>query len=171
VGTVHASGHDVPVNSTVGSFIANLPEMLGAMVVDPRCLVAVIEFEDVRYVQYWVERDGAVIAEVISNLNIGDAVALSPDDEEKLRRAGWSEPKLGPTPNWRYEANDIAGVMRIVTMSRDAVYDVLRERDANPVSVRLWEGKHSGPSGDERCAEARRYQATLRDLQRRLRED
>ena len=52
------------VHSTVGSFIANLPEMLGAMVVDPRCLVAVIEFEDVRYVQYWVERDGAVIAEV-----------------------------------------------------------------------------------------------------------
>jgi len=40
----------------VGSFIANLPEMLGAMVLDPRCLVAVIEFEDVRYVQYLVER-------------------------------------------------------------------------------------------------------------------
>jgi hypothetical protein len=89
--------------SNVGSFIANLPEMLGAMAIDPRCLVAVVEFEDVRYVQYWVEPEGAVIAEVISNLNIGDAVALTSDDEDALREAGWSEPSPGPRPNWRYE--------------------------------------------------------------------
>jgi hypothetical protein len=130
------------VQSNVGSFIANLPEMLGAMAIDPRCLVAVIEFEDVRYVQYCVAPDGAVIAEVISNLNIGDAVALTSDDEATLRKAGWSEPAPGPRPNWRYEANDLAGLMRIVAMSRDAIYDVLRERDANPVSVRIWEGRY-----------------------------
>lgn len=120
------------------------------MVVDPRCLVAVIEFEDVRYVQYWVEPHGAVIAEVISNLNIGDAVALSPEDEEKLRTAGWSEPSPGPTPNWRFEADDAAGLMKIVSMSRDAVYDVLRERDTNTVSVRIWEGRSIVGPGDER---------------------
>lgn len=169
---MHASGYDVRVSSTVGSFTANLPEMLGAMVVDPRCLVAVIEFEDVRYVQYWVEPGGTVIAEVVSNLNVGDAVALSPDDEETLREAGWSEPALGPRPNWRYEADDVAGVMRIVTMSRDAVYDVLREVDANRVSVRIWEGRHTEPSSDEIRATSRvHYQATLRDLERRLVED
>jgi hypothetical protein len=162
----------VRVASTVGSFVANLPEMLGAMVVDPRCLVAVIEFEDVRYVQYWVEPGGAVIAEVISNVNIGDAVALSPQDEERLRQSGWAEPTLGPTPNWRYEADDIAGIMRIVTMSRDAVYDVLRERDANPVSVRMWEGRSVHQSSDELRETSRvHYQATLRDLERRLLED
>jgi hypothetical protein len=124
--------------------------MLGAMVVDPRCLVAVIEFEDVRYVQYWVEPHGAVIAEVISNLNIGDAVALSPEDEEKLRTAGWSEPSPGPRPNWRFEVDDAAGLMKIVSMSRDAVYDVLRERDTNTVSVRIWEGRSIAGPGDER---------------------
>jgi hypothetical protein len=128
--------------SNVGSFIANLPEMLGAMASDPRCLMAVIEFEDVRYVQYCVAPNGDTIAEVISNLNIGDAVALTPEDEAMLRKAGWTEPSPGPRPNWRYEAQDLAGRMRIVTMSRDAIYDVLRERDANPVSVRLWEGRY-----------------------------
>jgi hypothetical protein len=130
------------VRSHVGSFIANLPEMLGAMAVDPRCLMAVIEFQDVRYVQYCVAPNGDVIAEVISNLNIGDAVALTPEDEEMLRRSGWSEPAPGPRPNWRYEVKDLAGLMRIVTMTRDAVYDVLREREANPVSVRIWEGRY-----------------------------
>jgi hypothetical protein len=128
--------------SNVGSFIANLPEMLGAMAVDPRCLMAVVEFHDVRYVQYCVAPNGDVIAEVISNLNIGDAVALTPEDENVLRRAGWSEPSPGPRPNWRFEAKDFAGRTRIVAMTRHAVYDVLRERDANPVSVRVWEGRY-----------------------------
>jgi hypothetical protein len=141
VGTVRVGGYNERVASNVGSFIANLPEMLGAMAFDPRCLVAVIEFEDLRYVQFWVESDGKVIAEVISNLNIGDAVALTLEDEEKLRRAGWSEPAPGPRPNWRFEANDFAGLMKVVTMSRDAVYHVLRERDGNAVSVRMWEGR------------------------------
>jgi hypothetical protein len=150
---VHVSPNDEPVKSNVGSFIANLPEMLGAMAIDPRCLVAVIEFDDVRYVQFWVEPDGAVIAEVISNLNIGDAVALSTQDEERLRCAGWSEPSPGPRPNWRYEAYDIAGLMKIVAMSRDAVYDVLRERDANPVSVRIWEGRYTWSSCDRALGE------------------
>jgi len=143
------------VTSSVGSFIANLPEMLGAMVLDPRCLVAVIEFEDVRYVQYWVETHGAVIAEVISNLNIGDAVALSGEDEDTLRRAGWSEPSPGPRPNWRVEAHDAAGLMKIVSMTRDAVYDVLRERDSNAVSVRTWEGRTSPAPCDGRRGRSR----------------
>ena len=147
---VHVGRHDERAVSSVGSFIANLPEMLGAMVVDPRCLVAVIEFENVRYVKYWVETHGTVIAEVISNLNIGDAVALSPEDEERLRTAGWSEASPGPTPNWRFEAHDAAGLMKIVSMSRNAVYDVLRERDTNAVSVRMWEGRRSAGPCDER---------------------
>jgi len=155
MGTVHVGRHDERVSSNVGSFIANLPEMLGAMVVDPRCLIAIIEFEDIRYVQFWVEPDGAVTAEVISNLNIGTAVALRPEDEEKLRRAGWSEPAPGPKPNWRYEADDVAGLMRIVAMTREAVYDVLGERDANAVSVRMWEGQYAQTPCGDRCEGSR----------------
>jgi hypothetical protein len=169
---MHVGRHDERVVSNVGSFIANLPEMLGAMVTDPRCLVAVIEFEDVRYVQYWVDPDGAIVAEVISNLNIGDAVALSPEDEAKLRDAGWSEPSLGPRPNWRYEANDIDGLMRVVAMSRHVVYDVLRERDANEVSVRIWEGRYAKSPNDEGREPTRFFhRTTRRDLEGPIDED
>lgn len=155
--------------SNVGSFVANLPEMLGAMAADERCLVSVIEFQDDRYVQFWVEADGLIIAEVVSNLNIGEAVALSDEDEEMLRRAGWCEPARGPTPNWRVEASGRVGLARIVAMTRDALYDVLRERDVNPVSVRTWEMPRRTRSSDELREQARvHYQATLRDIERRL---
>jgi hypothetical protein len=169
---VYASGRDQPLESYVGSFIANLPEMLGAMVADPRCLVSIVEFADCRYVQFWVEPEGLIIAEVVSNLNIGDAVALEPEDEEMLRGAGWSEPSPGPTPNWRCEASGNAGLAKIAALTRDAVYHVLRESDTNPVSVRTWEMPGRGRSLDERREQARvRYQATLRDIERRIDED
>ena len=152
--------------SNVGSFIANLPEMLGAMVMDRRCLVAVVEFEDVRYVQYWVDPDGAIIAEVVSNLNIGDAVALSAGDEEKLRRAGWHEPSPGPTPNWRFETKGLDGLMKVVAMSRDAVYNVLLERDINVVSVRIWEGRYAKRANDADNEPTRiHHQNSLRGLE------
>ncbi len=150
MGIVRVGRQVEPLSSSVGSFIANLPEMLGAMALDPRCLVAIVEFADVRYVQFWADPDGTVIAEVISNLNIGDAVALGDEDEERLRRAGWCEPTPGPTPNWRVEATDAGGLMRIVTMTRDAVYDVLGERDANPVSVKIFEGRSTTGACDGR---------------------
>jgi hypothetical protein len=163
---VQVGGYNTRVTSTVGSFIANLPELLGAMATDPRCLVAVIDFEDERYVQYWVEADGKVIAEVISNLNIGDAVALTLGDEETLRNAGWSEPAPGPKPNWRFEANDTAGLIKVVAMSRDAVYGVLRERDANAVSVRMWEGRRYSFSAcnDTRGPSRRHHEMSTRSV-------
>jgi hypothetical protein len=141
--------------------------MLGAMVFDPHCLVAVIEFADVRYVQFWVEPDGAMIAEVISNLNIGDAVALSAEDEEKLRKAGWSEPSPGPRPNWRFECDGRRELLKVVSMTRDAVYDVLGERDSNPVSVRVWEGQHRPTSFGESDG-SRVHERTARDLESTL---
>jgi hypothetical protein len=168
---VYAAGHNERLNSHVGSFIANLPEMLGAMAADPRCFVSIIEFSDCRYVQFWVEPDGLIIAEVVSNLNIGSAVALSGDDETQLRTAGWCEPSCGPTPNWRFQARGLAGLGRIVAMTRDAVYDVLREGDANPVSVRSWEVVGHNCASEERRQQSRvHYQATLCDIERRLEE-
>jgi hypothetical protein len=172
VGTVGVGRHDESVVSNVGSFIANLPEMLGAMVDDPRCLVSVVEFEDVRYVQFLVHPDGAIVAEVVSNLNIGDALALSPDDEHALRCAGWSEPSPGPTPNWRFEANGVEAVMQVVAMSRDAVYNVLRERDANAVSVRTWEGRCVTRPSDASAEPTRiREERALREFERSVRDD
>jgi hypothetical protein len=166
MGKIHVSGYHHTVQSTVSSFIANLPEMLGAMAVDPRCLVAIAEFDDVRYVQFWVEPRGLVIAEVISNLNIGDAVALTADDEELLRKMGWAEPSPGPNPNWRYESTDVAGLMRAVLMTRHAVYEVLREQPSNAVHLRTWEMKNGqAHESDDVRTEARvHYQKALREI-------
>lgn len=170
MGKIQVTGYDNTVQSTVGSFIANLPEMLGAMAVDPRCLVAIAEFADVRYVQFWVEPNGRVIAEVISNLNIGDAVALTPHDERVLAKMGWSEPSPGPNPNWRYESSDVAGLMRIVLMTRHAVFEVLREKPGNVVNLRTWEFKKSAHvDNDEVRTEARvHYQTALREIAQQL---
>jgi hypothetical protein len=170
MGKIHVTGYDNTVQSTVGSFIANLPEMLGAMAVDPRCLVAIAEFADVRYVQFWVEPNGRVIAEVISNLNIVDAVALTAHDERVLRKMGWSEPSPGPNPNWRYESSDVAGLMRVVLMTRHAVYEVLREMPGNVVNLKTWEFKKPRDvRNDEVRTEARvHYQTALREIAKQL---
>lgn len=170
MGTVHVTGAQHRAKSTVGSFIANLPELLGAMAVDPRCLVAIAEFGDVRYVQFWVEANGDVIAEVISNLNIGDAVALSERDEELLRELGWTEPSPGPNPNWRFEGSGVSGLVTAVSMTSRAVYDVLREDPANDVDVRTWEMPERRDHERDRLREEARvwYQDRLRGLRRHV---
>jgi hypothetical protein len=170
MGKMHVTGFDNTVHSSVESFIANLPEMLGSMAIDPRCLVAVCEFGDGRYVQFWVEPRGLVIAEVVSNLNIGDAVALSEDDEDALRRMGWSEPSPGPNPNWRFDAQDVSGIMRIVMMTRHAIVEILRETPSNIVNLRTWEvvRDHNRGSDDVRTTARVHYQKSLREIAEQL---
>jgi hypothetical protein len=167
MGKVLLTGSDNRVTSTVGSFVANLPEMLGSMVVDPRRIVAVAEFDDIRYVQFWVEPEGLVIAEVISNLNIGDQRALSEHDEECLRSMGWSEPSPGPNPNWRFESSDVAGLMKVVEMTSRAVFEVLGEQSTNRVTLRTWAMARNAKGKMQEVREVARvhYQAALRDLE------
>lgn len=93
------TGYQGERTTTVDSFIRNVPGLLAAMVMDGRCLIALAEFADGRYVQFWVDPEVFVIGEVGSNLNIGDAIALSPEDEEELRGIGFLEPTPGPNPN------------------------------------------------------------------------
>ncbi len=144
--------------STVGSFVANLPELLGSLLVDQRCIVAIGEFSDFRYVQFWLESTGYLVAEVISNLNIGDAVALSSEDEESLRAMGWSEPSPGPNPNWRIEGHDVADLMRIVRLTKRAIYEVLGEQPGNSLDLRTFEvSRPSVISRDEAREESRVY--------------
>jgi len=169
MGIVHVTGRGTWVHSNVGSLVANLPEMLGAMAVDRRCIVAIVEFKDVRYVQFWVDADGQVVSEVISNRNVGDAVALTPDDEYMLRDAGWVEPH-DKSPNWQFISNDVAGLMQAVTMIGSAIYDVLREEPSNGVSLQTWAVKDAPDSTtDEQREESRVfYQEELRSIERRF---
>lgn len=169
MGNVHVTGPGKWVRSTVGSFVANLPEMLGAMAVDRRCLVAIAEFDDGRYVQFWLDPDGQVVSEVISNRNIGEAVALTSDDEHMLRAAGWLEP-YDTSPNWQFRSHDVTGLMKAVAMVASAVYDVLGEEPRNVVSLQTWAVRH-GPASttDQERQESRVfYQDELRSLERRV---
>ena len=136
---IELTGYQSERLSTVDSFTKNLPELLTAMVRDGGCLIALAEFADGRYVQFWVDQEVFVIGEVLSNLNIGDAIALSPEDEEELRRIGFSEPAPGPNPNWRYQATDSGMLARLVHMIIVAIYEVLGEVADNPVKIRTWE--------------------------------
>jgi len=169
---VHVTGERTEVTATVDSFLANLPEMLGAMKADRRCLVAVVEFEDGRYVQFWAARDGLLIGEVVSNLNIDDAVALTEEDEEMLRALGWQEPSPGATPNWRYEAHDVAELIELVTMTRDAVLHALLETRDRTISMRTWamDSRHER-STDDLLYEGRvYYQEALLEIEGRINE-
>jgi hypothetical protein len=140
MGLVHVTGSSNRVVAHVGDFVANLPEMLGAMAADPRCLVAIVDFADDRYVQFWVAPDGAVIGEVISNVNCGDVVALSGENENALRHLGWEEPSEF-SPNWRVQSHDVAGLVTLVNMMRDVVFEVLGEKSENPMWLRSWSVK------------------------------
>ena len=69
--TLQLAGDRSEMMSTVGSFVGNLPEFLGALLTDDRCIAAIAEFSDHRYVQFWLDKPSYFVAEVISNLNIG----------------------------------------------------------------------------------------------------
>ena len=138
MGGLHVTGFDTAVVSNVDSFVANLPETLGAMFVEPRCVVAVAEFEDGRYVQFWAGPAHLIIFEVVSNEHLSGERALSDDDEQRLREAGWMEPGPTSSPNWRFDAHGGIELARGVAMTRRAVLEVLGERPGNTVSYRSW---------------------------------
>jgi len=124
--------------TTVGALSGNLAELVGAMIGSGETHVALAEFSDHRYVQFMVAANGVVIGEVISNLNIGDSVALSSDDEDALRRLGFREPAPGPNPNWWFSADDSSALVRLMVMMNGAIRHVLREMPWNEVEVRTW---------------------------------
>ena len=159
-------GHRI---TTVAGFLATLPAQLGSMVVDPRCFVVVAEFEDIRYVQIWVEPAGEVIAEVISNRHVGDNPPLSGREESMLRAAGWREPSSSAQPNWWIEASGPAEILALIAMTIYAVCEVLGETPQNQVTMRTWVFERDEESLDEVRRAARvSYRDALRALRREL---
>jgi hypothetical protein len=133
------TGYDNPVTTFVGTLLDNLPELLGAMCTEPIHVVLVAEFSDGRYIQCWSDAFGGVTGEVLSNLNIGDLVALSPDDEYQLLCLGFNEPVEYLSPNWSYEATTTEEMSQLLSMLTVAVRKVLGEGLGNEVKVRTWE--------------------------------
>ena len=130
------------------------------MVTDPGsdALVAVTEFSDGRYVQFRCSPDRVLVAEVLSNLNIGEVVALTSDAEAALRKAGWNEPVQWVAPNWWTEARTADGLLELAWKTKHAVLNVLGERPENPVEIRTWSWSTSGGmTFDDLCRSNRHY--------------
>lgn len=169
MGTLHLTGPRGYRFTTVGKFLAQLPALLGAMARDPRCFVVVAEFEDVRYVQFWVEPTGELIAEVISNRHLDAVQALSEHDEAMSRAARWREPSGGANPNWWTEARGSIEMREMMEMTKHAVHDVLGEESTNRVTMRSWALERDEESFEHVRHEARvSYHDALRSLRRDL---
>ena len=137
--TVQLTGSSSPMSSTVDSFVANLPEFLGALLTDRRCIVAIAEFSDHRYVQFWLDSPSYLIAEVVSNVYIDSAFALTESDEAALRVMGWSEPAPENRPIWFRIGTSINDLIELIRMTQRAVFEVLGEVSPNAVTIRTFE--------------------------------
>jgi len=150
MGHLQLTGERLSVPATFQSFLANLPELLGAMLRDPRCLVAIAEFTYGRYVQFRVD-GGLVIAEVVSNRFIvdfvdGDEARLSESDEAFLRERGWNEPTLSDCPNWRWTSDDASKLLLLAAMVREVVVRIFRERPFEEMRFQLWAFQEPAPN-------------------------
>jgi len=145
-------------HTTVGALTGNLAELVGAMRHDDGTLIAIAKFTDHRYVQIWADRDGVVIGEVISNLNIGDAIALTPEDELALKGLEFNEPSPRPNPNWWLQCDDDQGCLVLTSKLVKAIYQVLHQEPNNSVVVTTWEvDPHPDSDGHEARANNRVY--------------
>jgi len=150
---IELTGYGAGRITTVGSLTGNLIELLSAMRADGRSLIALAEFSDCRYVQFFVDAEGDVMAEVISNLNIGGAIALQPEDEDALRALGFSEPSYERIPNWWIHALTTEDFTAMASTINAAIYTVLRESPSNEVTVSTWPASGSAEmTADDRRA-------------------
>lgn len=110
------------------------------MSVDERRLVAIGEFSDFRYVQFLAQPDGTVVTEVISNLNIGDGVALTFEQESALMNLGFETPVSERFhPNYRFESHNAAELIQSIEMITKVILDVLAKSPGETMSLNLFE--------------------------------
>ncbi len=122
-----------------------------------------------RYVQFWVEPSGGLIAEGISNGHLDAVRALSERDEALLRAAHWREPTGSANPNWWTEAHGRTEIPELIAMAEHAVRHVLGEEPTNRVTMRSWALAPHEESSDRARHEARAmYHDALRSLRRDL---
>jgi len=158
---------------SVGQFVTGLAELLGALFIDPRCIAAVAEFGDGRYVQFWAEDGTSLVSEVIANFHPRGPRVFSPDDEQRMSDLGWSQPHSGNGPNWRHEARDVTGLIECVTMVRAAVLEILGEKHGDAVTLRSWIVHRDGLVATDSSLEPMRvaYRASLEEIRIHLDRD
>ena len=147
---IELTGQCLPVTSTVGSFLTNLPEFLGALLVDPRCIVAIVDFSQDRYVQFWLDSPTDYSVEFVSNAFLSEGSALSELDESTLAEFGFSGPAPEGRPNWYRTAGSMDEFADVIRMTASAVREVISESPSGSVMTRTFEvERRCGPIDGE----------------------
>ena len=146
------TGQCLPEDSTVTSFLTNLPEFLGALLVDERCIVAIADFSDDRYVQFWLDTPQHFSVEVVSNAFLDDDHELSDDDESRLNELSFDAPSLSSSPNWHWTARSMDEFAEIVRVTSSAVSNVLSKSGDDVVTIRTFEVERRERRGSRQSA-------------------
>ena len=137
--------------ASVAGLVANLAELLTALVVSGRTVAVVVDLDDRRYVQFWVDRSGVISGEVSSTSADG---GRDPDRALELRTRGFAEPSDEGRPNWWVEARGRRGALEVAARTSRALVEVLGCAAGDSVSVRTFEPFASDGSSDRPPAEA-----------------
>ena len=119
------TGYDSPVTTSISSFLANLPELLGSMFVQGSRVLCIADFQDFRYVQFWAEAN-TLVAEVISNMHLEES-PLTLEQELALIEDGWNPPTEDGTPNFWMEVHSLREIPNLTRFVQRAVVDVLSQ--------------------------------------------
>lgn len=109
--------------TTLHALCSNIGELLAAFSTSPTAQVALCQFSDGRYVQFWAGSDVA-IGEVVSNRFLDDDVRLSEDQERTLLDAGWTGPDED-SPNWHVVRRGERAHVAVACLTVDALTRVL----------------------------------------------
>ena len=138
---MHFTGSHNSAETPLGSFLANLPELLGSMMLHGRRVICVVDFADDRYVQFW-SQGGVMIGEVISNMHLSE-LPLNEQQEAELIAAGWDAPDPEGNPNYSYRIETLSELNTLVLMMHHAIVNILGQGATPELStcwVKTWEG-------------------------------
>lgn len=161
------TGYDSPVKTSVTSFLANLPELLGSMFLQDSRVLCIADFEDFRYVQFWAEGQ-TLVAEVISNMHLEEK-PLTEQQEQMLLLEGWNPPTEDGTPNFWMEVQTLGEIPVLAKHVSRAVTEVLGQGSTPELQmcdVKTWDpGDIPYLSRDEARSQSRvRLQETDSDV-------
>lgn len=149
---MHLTGSDNPIETSLASLIANLPELLGTMMRQAGRVLAVIDFPDYRYVQFWAE-NGLLIGEVISNEHL-EVEAITPEQEDQLVAAGWNSPDDN-SPNYYFTVTSLQELPTLVAMMTHAILEILQQGSTPELQTATIKTFDNAGEGVEDMMEAR----------------
>ncbi len=156
------------LRTDVEGFVGMLARALGAMAVEPRCFVMVAQLDAHRYVQFWIDEDGAVTGET-SPISRRSSGTVSEQERRLLEDAGWRAPVDGDVPNWWVTGRGPAFLMALINMIRHTIGSLMCLGAHDSVRVHVWTVESGETCSARRRVEARvSYHDALRSLRRAL---